>query len=164
MKWICENKEEWKKKDRKRMEALVKKSGGSPFLFFENRKEMMDYLIKKLEFAEEHAESFLSEAGIQGHGVLCLLPESGDIISTDKLSTCLRDERNPYYDKEQAVKNGFDLAINLPVYLLCYAVEHGMMPDVGMNSVYGVERGQKLFRENYGLLQRAIMGNDLIEM
>lgn len=149
--------------DGKNMVALIKKSGGSPFFFFETRQDVMEFMIRKLKYTKERASTYLSDADIYGHCVVCLLPESSDVLATDKLCTCLCDERNPYYDSEQAAKDGFDKALNLPSSLLRYAMEHNMMPDVGMNSVYGAERGQTLFRENYDILQRAIMGNELIE-
>lgn len=150
------------KAKREGMEALIQESEGSPFFFFENKEDMRAYLVERLNISVEKANEFLSKAGIYGHGILCLLPESSDVIATEKLSTCLRDERNPYYDSKQAKKCGFDEAISLPASVLHYAMEHDMLPDVGLNSVYGAERGQELFRENYDLLQRAIMGNDLV--
>lgn len=163
LKRIYEDEKKMKTADGKNMMALIKKSGGSPFFFFETRQEVMEFMIGKLKYTNERARTYLSDADIYGHAVVCLLPESSDVLATGILSTCLCDERNPYYDSKQAAKSGFDKALNLPSSLLRYAMEHNMMPDVGMNSVYGAERGQTLFRENYDILQRAIMGNQLIE-
>ena len=163
LKRIYENKKKAKTAEGKNIMALIKKSGGFPFFFFETRQEVMDFLTVKLKYTNERARTYLSDADIYGHAVVCLLPESSDVLATGTLSTCLCDERNPYYDSEQAAKSGFSKALSMPTSLLRYAMEHNMLPDVGMNSVYGAERGQTLFRENYDLLQRAVMGNELIE-
>lgn len=74
-----------------------------------------------------------------------------------------RDKNNPYYDKRRAEERALGILANpqfCPPSLLHYAIEHNLIPDAALKSVYGHEHGRQLVQENIDFLARALRRND----
>lgn len=145
-----------KQPEMKQYDELLKKSKGNPFFYFESLPALRAFMKEYLKIPEEMA-SKLDAPGTEKDIVLTVFGKDKPVGLIRGGAKCLKDERNPYYDKEYAKKHAFEIALNMPREFLEYAMEHDMLPDAALNSIRGEERGRKLVHENYDFLARSLM-------
>ena len=136
-------------------DKLLKKSGGNPFFYFGDIQSLKTFLVKEFDMPKDMA------AGMNLPGkekvALGLMGKDKAFALILKAPICLKDERNPYYDKKEAKKYALQVAMQMPEPLLKFAMEHDMLPDAALNSIHGEERGKELFRNDYDFLVRSVM-------
>lgn len=145
----------------KEISKLLKKSGGNPFFYFVDADELMFFLKRNFKHPELLLANFDDPDAREL--ILCVVDNGKDVFILNCGASSFCDAHNFLYDKKEAKENGFEDALHLPASMLKYAMEHDMLPDVGLNSVYGEERGKQLFRENYDFIYRCVMGNEYID-
>lgn len=142
-------------------DQLLEQSGGIPFFYFATRQELVTFLTRDLGLPgdSEVAQSLPAETDF----ALGLSGKDKTFAIMIKAATCLYDKRNPRYDKAKAKTLALNVAMHMPASLLKYAMDHNMLPDAAVASIYGEERGKVLFHDNYDFLARAIMRNEYVE-
>lgn len=144
----------------KEIKKLLKDAGGNPFFYFANVDELTFFLKRKFK----HPELLLANIDDDAKELLlCIVDNGKDVYILNRGASSFCDVHNLFYSKNKAIENGLEDAFYLPASMLKYAMAHEMLPDVGLNSVYGEERGKQLFRENYDFIYRAVMENDYID-
>jgi len=140
-------------------DELLKESGGNPFFYFGDVQSLKSFLTKEFGLPK----NMVTEMNVPVSGEFCLglIGKNKAFALILKAPKCLKDDRNPYYDKREATKCALQVALQMPAPLLNYAMEHGMLPDAALNSVYGVERGKEIFRKDYDFLVRAVMKGNM---
>lgn len=138
---------------------LMDNSGGSPFFYFKNYQDMTDFLVNEMGMPKDRLKLIYVPEKDKKEKALVVLNKKGEFFGLfgEKAEIFLKDVRNPYYEAEKAGKsNALFTALKLPSEALRYAMEHDMLPDAYLNSIYGKERGKALFRENYDFFSRAV--------
>lgn len=143
---------------------------GAPLMYFKTYGEMELFLVEKLKWEKGEVEraEYFEEAEREGRfagDTDLLFPELKNdtyfvvyanpkgILIASCVARCFADKRNPYYDREQALKDAYGLFCRkgfCPFDLLKYAVDHNLLPDV----VLPIPNGEKLFWENRDFLTR----------
>ncbi len=145
-------------------DKLMKKSGGSPFFYFANYSELTDFLVKEMGMPKKFAkEAKFPDVDNTGFVLGVLGRDKPFGVFAGGAEVCLKEDRNPYYDAKKAKSKAFHVAMKLPAPLLKYAMEHDMLPDAQLNSVFGEERGKELVRNDYDFLARALMKDEYEE-
>lgn len=144
----------------KEISKLLKDSGGNPFFYFADVDELTFFMKRKFKHPELILDKFDDPDAREL--ILCVVDNGKDVFITNRGASSFCDANNIFYDKKEAEENGLEDALHIPASLLKYAMEHDMLPDVGLKSVLGEERGKQLWRENYDFIYRAVMENEYI--
>lgn len=138
------------------IERLVKKNGGSRLFYFKDFDALNEFNKKELGKEIRPGER-LSISHDQLHSTWTVfVPEKGSqFYNSVDMAPCIRDPRNPFYNEKRAQEEAFGMALNLPVEMLRYLIEHRYLPDARLNSIYGEERGRQLLQDNFDFLARA---------
>ena len=140
---------------------LLKDSGGNPFFYFADVDELTFFMKRKFMHPELLLDKFDDPDAREL--ILCVVDNGKDVFITNRGASSFCDANNIFYDKKEAEEYGLEDALHIPASLLKYAMEHDMLPDVGLKSVLGEERGKQLWRENYDFIYRAVMENEYID-
>lgn len=151
---IREEQEAKKAGDRQLHDKLMEATGNYPLKYFAGHEDWMQWLNRNIGFApdfvapEEMKESRNIAVFILPDGQLSVLPDG---------ALCIKDDRNPYYNPEQAKKQAISILVDPEMTskeMLHYLLEHRMLPDAQINSLQGPERGRQLIQENIDFVAR----------
>lgn len=135
-------------------EKINKATDGYPLVYFKNWDELKEWLKNVLEAPETiDTQSFPQE---QTPVVLFVQPGE-DLFIMEDLPYCIKDERNPYYNQQQAgemamavIKGNRQTTSGMIHFLM----EKGMLPDARMNSLLSEKRGRELVQNNMEFMVR----------
>lgn len=159
--------EEMKKREQQRTlvqkvpeyKHLMELTGGNPLLYFKNRKEYTEFCIKELKLPKTMADnidcSLSSNYDANEDIVMYVESETSPQCMAFDIARCIKDDRNPLYNKEYAKKNFTKIFTNLPEELLFYLIKHNMIPDVSFFTYPndGID-GNKLMQDNLDITAR----------
>ena len=80
-------------------------------------------------------------------------PEDGIQVLTLDID-CIKDEKNPFYNKERAEKAalGFFIVKHCSTSILIEMTKRGMLADAQTKSLAGPERGKEIIQDNWKFL------------
>lgn len=150
--------EQWLQKQRlgvPNYEKLVKENGGSLLFYFKDIDEMIDFLDKKMELKEVQKQKINTPQDLWDCTWTLFLPAADKgFDSYPDIADCIKDDDNPFYDANIANEQANAMAFNISSDLLCYLVEHDLLPDVRFLSPVDEERGRELLHANFDFLVR----------
>lgn len=137
-------------------EKVMEVNENHPLLYFKDHDELLEWvdthigLDKNFSFPEEFKKHRYFALYVDKVKSMSILPYG---------AWAIKDERNPYYDKEKAESEGINYIISdfsASKELSHYLIEHQMLPDACINSTKGPERGKQLVQENMDFIARCM--------
>ena len=116
-------------------EMLLKQTSGKEILYFENQKEMENYLMKNMRYRPEHF-GFLKEHDIAGKHPLIFIDKNAKKFALHfsfGFTPCIADPTNPYYDAAIARKEVIEMLWNdqsISTEAIIHLLEHNYLPDI----------------------------------
>ena len=134
--------------NRKAFEHFVQASGGKPFVYCRNKKELETFFREKMGYQIRTGMTF-PEIGKSG-ALLMATPQTGLHIQLE-LIECICSPDNPAYNREEAEAQAFLFFVNpdvIPYELSCLLQDKGLLPDACINSLHGQQHGKALLHNN----------------
>ena len=116
-------------------EMLLKQSSGKEILYFEDQKEMENYLMKNMRYRPEHFD-FLKGQDLTGKHPLIFIDKNAKKFAMHfsfAFTPCIADPTNPYYDVAIARKEVIEMLWNdqsISTEAIMYLLEHNYIPDI----------------------------------
>lgn len=135
--------------DAKTARMMLEATHGYPLAYFADTQSMIQWISKTLKISEQHTDT-----GVLDHAAsnIALYISDEGISVLPNAALCIKDKRNPYYDSSRVGVGelGFILSgTESPASLAHMLLENHMLPDLRINSTYGVERGRQLIQDNF---------------
>lgn len=140
---------------------LMELSGGSPLFYFKTPTELDRFLsdydwkkLKKSEFRDYDRKRGIALFVPGVNKPLAIMPGAAE---------CIKDPRNPYYNKERAKTSALNIigdGKSILGVVARYLISHGMIPDAGLRSLKGEDYGRKLLQDNLDFFARAYRRED----
>lgn len=133
--------------------AFCKATGNYPLAYFSSVEAVNDFFVKALGWKADELPAFEENCKAV---VVFANPDKGLLIATN-INACIKDERNPLYNKEKAQFTGASLFLSpgvCPVDLLKYLETHDMLPDAMIECEKGEAYSKALLHENWDFLAR----------
>ena len=137
---------------------LMELSGGSALFYFHDLEELRRFEIKEMGIPEDQYQSPPMKGKVKNI-VLFIPAERGSMGYMFNNAESICDPRNPFYDKEVAKKEALSVITcvdGVAGEFVRYAVKHGLLPDVALNSLQGKKRGRELAQQNLDFLARTL--------
>lgn len=143
---------------------LIELSGGSPLFYFSNKKTYIDFLKQEVGIPSDILLSVtksLKDQPSRDDVTLFLEGEYNPIAMAFGVAKCIKDDRNPMYDKSFAEQNALAKTFDMPDTMVKYLVSNNMLPDAQFRTYpgEGVD-GQELLHSNFDFFLRATRGNN----
>lgn len=142
-------------------DKLMKLSKGSPLFYFKNYDEYVRFAkdVIGIKGLEAYADSVTAELKNQTWTVF-IPNECGAYASFANIAHCIKDKRNPFYDKKIAEDRSLIMLFNVSHDLRQYLISHKMVPDACIRSLEGKVRGRALIQKNIDFVARAFLRED----
>lgn len=126
-------------------------AGEKPLIYFESEKELKETLKK--EFGTD--EEFLKTVSFPEKVAMGSNPVHGIEIIGSELN-CIKDDSNPFYDKNEASKNAISFYVvkHCSSDMLRQLEEHGFLDDACAKSVISDERSHGIIHDNWEFIYR----------
>ncbi|MDH6358847.1 DUF3843 family protein [Parabacteroides sp. PF5-9] len=145
--------EEVLKRSKKDYNKFIKTTDGQPIVYFTQVGEMTDFLTQKLGMSMGKDFNIPSTMKELKKLALYAVPEEGvQILSTDL--EAIKDEHNPFYEKQPQKAVSFFLIKHCSVFLLQQMMERGMLEDASIFAEEGFERGKAIIQNNWRFIVR----------
>ena len=136
-------------------DKLVAEAGGSRLFYFADTKQLKDFFLEKLPFADDTAKKFSLPEGHEN--ILLYVPEDyGDFQIFPDGALCVKDDRNPYYNQKWAKNQTLNFVLSVNPTVQQYLISHNLLPDATINSSKGLERGNEIVQQNFDFLVKAV--------
>lgn len=137
-------------------EKVMKVTDNHPLVYFKDHDEMLEWLDKHIGLDKKFSfpDSFNKQ-----HNLAIYFDKEKAMSVLPGGALVIMDERNPYYNKEVAEREGINFIISHTITskeVLHYLIEHRMLPDACINSVQGPKRGKQLVQENMDFIARCM--------
>ncbi len=133
-------------------DRVLKATKGYPLAYFKNMDDLQKWLSDVLE-APGFKQQFLQKET----PIVVFAEPDKDLSVMEDLPYCIKDDKNPYYNKQKAD----EIAISLLTYkrqstsrMIRFLLDNKMLPDARINSLYGKERGLELVQQNMEFMVR----------
>ena len=142
--------EESKKMLTEHFEKFTAAAEGKALLYFQNKREFLDFLTK----IGIETEGATGDTASRKFAVYAT-PSEGLQVLTDGVEY-IKDENNPFYNQKKAENQGlsFFMIRKCSPYLLRILEEKGMLADAQAKSLAGEERSKAIVHENWEFLMR----------
>ena len=142
--------EESKKMLTEHFEKFTAAAEGKALLYFQNKREFLDFLTK----IGIETEGATGDTASRKFAVYAT-PSEGLQVLTDGVEY-VKDENNPFYNQKKAENQGlsFFMIRKCSPYLLRILEEKGMLADAQAKSLAGEERSKAIVHENWEFLMR----------
>lgn len=146
------------KSEHKYYTALMKATGGKPIAFIDSYDALESFLSNDMGWGES-AEGHFPEMREFDNFVILGNRSKGVLIAHD-VAQYIKHPDNPMYDSDKAVAEGHKMVLNqgvVPVDLLKYLFENGLVPDLRLPFVFPKEykeHGEKLLHDNWDFFAR----------
>ncbi len=131
---------------------MMAKNDNSPLFYFKDINEMRNFFSQNMQVYPQFGQDK------DDWKEIAVFVESGsDLAIAPGVATCIKDERNPYYDFKRADDESLNLIVDVEVMtpkMLHYLLEHQLLSDARINSERGPERGRQLVQENIDFIAR----------
>lgn len=118
-------------------------------IYMQSEVELYDFLTEKIGkvFTEGKPTDAPRKFGVYAS------PEDGIQVLTLDID-CIKDEKNPFYNKERAEKAalGFFIVKHCSTSILIEMTKRGMLADAQTKSLAGPERGKEIIQDNWKFL------------
>lgn len=118
-------------------------------IYMKSEAELYDFLTEKIGkvFTEGKPSNAPRKFGVYAS------PEDGIQVLTLDID-CIKDEKNPFYNKERAEKAalGFFIVKHCSTSTLIEMTKRGMLADAQTKSLAGPERGKEIIQDNWKFL------------
>lgn len=135
-------------------DKILKINENHPMLYFKDYEEMLKWFDSHIGLDESFT---LPEQMKKQQFFAVYVDKVRDMAVLPDGALAIKDERNPYYNKEKAEEQGINFIVSdatTSKELLHYLIEHDMLPDACINSTKGLERGKQLVQENMDFIAR----------
>ncbi|SHI58276.1 DUF3843 family protein [Bacteroides stercorirosoris] len=149
-----EEQEEEKASDRELYDKLLQVTGNYPLIYFAGCEDLMQWLGKHIGFSPDFVPTERME---NGRNIAVFILPDGQLSILPDGALYIKDERNPYYNPEQAKRQALKVIVEPSMTskeMLYYLLERQMLPDAQINSLQGSERGRQLIQENIDFVAR----------
>ena len=142
--------EESKKMLTEHFEKFTAAAEGKALLYFQNKREFLDFLTK----IGIETEGATGDTASRKFAVYAT-PSEGLQVLADGVEY-IKDENNPFYNQKKAENQGlsFFMIRKCSPYLLRILEEKGMLADAQAKSLAGEERSKAIVHENWEFLMR----------
>ena len=142
--------EESKKMLTEHVEKFTAAAEGKALLYFQNKREFLDFLTK----IGIETEGATGDTASRKFAVYAT-PSEGLQVLADGVEY-IKDENNPFYNQKKAENQGlsFFMIRKCSPYLLRILEEKGMLADAQAKSLAGEERSKAIVHENWEFLMR----------
>ena len=142
--------EESKKMLTEHFEKFTAAAEGKALLYFQNKREFLDFLTK----IGIETEGATGDTASRKFAVYAT-PSEGLQVLADGVEY-IKDENNPFYNQKKAENQGlsFFMIRKCSPYLLRILEEKGMLADAQVKSLASEERSKAIVHENWEFLMR----------
>lgn len=150
--------EESKKMLTEHFEKFTAAAEGKALLYFQNKREFLDFLTK----IGIETEGATGDTASRKFAVYAT-PSEGLQVLADGVEY-IKDENNPFYNQKKAENQGlsFFMIRKCSPYLLRILEEKGMLADAQAKSLAGEERSKAIVHENWEFLMRYFLREYII--
>lgn len=143
-------------------ERLMEISGGSPLFYFADETELKNFFFRHGVLDKEdmasRSEFFERNKDAKNYVAFCQSADSEFVVAPNAASY-IKDERNPFYNAEEARTHAMDSINNLSGEMVCYLIANNMLPDAALHAAQGYEYGNRIVQQFFDFIARAYMQN-----
>ncbi|MBQ3323608.1 MAG: DUF3843 family protein [Muribaculaceae bacterium] len=125
-------------------EMLLKQSGGKEILYFKNKEELKNYMIKNMRYSPDQFE-FLSKHDLAREYPLIFIDKNAKKFAfhlSFGFVPCIADPANPYYDAAVARKEAIKMlwsSSGVSTEAVLYLLDHDYLPDIYDDALFSRE-------------------------
>lgn len=141
---------------------LMELSGGSSLFYFNNKETFIDFLKQEVGIPSDilpQATKSLADLSSRDDITLFLEGEYNPLAMAFDVARCIKDDRNPMYNKSFAEQYALARTFDMPDTLVKYLVSNNMLPDAQFRTYPsdGID-GRELLQHNFDFFLRATRG------